>query len=99
MVTVVINDENATHFTLRLETASRTGEARQSFSNLVKRHFKLETDCDRRKCIVNVVHARHAQVHLANDVRTAPHTEARSKIVVVPDSMCGDVSLRTQPVR
>src|SRR5687768_10221879 len=98
MMSVVIDNHDSVHFTFCLETPTGARKAMKSFGDLFKRHFQLETHCDCGQRVVDVVHARYTQLHLANHVRAAPHTETRSEIVVVTDAMRGDVSLRAQAV-
>src|SRR5688500_377205 len=87
MMAVVVHDENAVDFTFRLKPPSRSSKAVQPFDDLFKRNFQLEANRDRRQRVINVVHARHAQHHLANDIRSAPNIETRSEIAVVTDTM------------
>src|SRR5215213_1827437 len=98
VMTVVINDEHVVDFTLRLEPASGAGEAVQTFDDLFERHFEFEPNCDRRERVVDVMHTRHAQDHLAYHVRTAPDSERRSEVIVVTNAMSRNVSLRAETV-
>src|SRR5688572_17436041 len=93
MVTVVINDEHATGFAFRLEATACASERVQTLNNLFKRHFQLESNRNRGQCVINVMHSRHAQDHFTHHTRTAPYHERRSEVVVVADSVSGDISL------
>src|SRR6185503_3853082 len=88
MMTVIVDDEHTVDFAFRLEPAAGAGEAVQTFDNFFKRHFQLEANRDRSQRVINVVNARHAQDHFADDVSAAPHIERRSKVVIVSDTVC-----------
>src|SRR4030095_10468647 len=98
MMTVVVDDEDVIDFTLRLEPAACAREAEKRFCNLIKRHFELETNGDGRQRVVDVVHARHSKRDFADDIGAAPHSERRTKAVVVTNPMSRDISLRAQSV-
>src|ERR1044071_10342611 len=98
MMSVVIDDQHTVNFALRLKPAARTGETVQPFNDLFERDFQLKPDRYRRECVVDVVHARHAQDHLAHHVCSTPNCERRSEVVVVTNSVSGDVRLRATAV-
>src|ERR1044071_10498672 len=98
MMSVVINNQHAIDFTLRLKPAACTCEPVQSLDDLFKRHFQFKPDRYRSECVVDVVHARYAQDHFAHYVCSTPNRKRRSEVVVVPDAMSGDISLRAKTV-
>src|SRR5687767_4850666 len=77
MMAVVVDDKNAVNFTFRLEPPPRASEAMKSLYDLVERNLQFESDRDCGERVVNIVHARHAQDHLAHYIRSAPHVETR----------------------
>src|SRR6185503_11671013 len=87
VMSIVVNDENSVNLTFRLETSPRAGEAVQPLDDLVERNFQLEPNRDRRERVVNVVHTGYAQHHLAHHIRSAPHVETRSEIVVMTNAV------------
>src|SRR4051794_33579626 len=99
MVSVVIDDQHAIDFTLRLEPAAGAREAVKSFYDLFERDFQLESHRDRCEGVVDVVHPRHAQDHFADDICSTPDGKGRTEVVVVADSMSRDVCLRAQAIR
>src|SRR6476659_6110913 len=98
MMAVIVNHKNVVDFALSLKPATCAREGVKRFSNLIERNFELETDSDRCERVINVMHAWHAKGDLTSYVCAAPDSERRAKVIVVTNSVGGNISLSTQPV-
>src|SRR5215813_11893620 len=99
MMTVVIDHHDAVYFTAQLETALRSCEAGQRLCDLFEGNFQLETYCDCCQRVVDVVHARHAQLYFTYNMSTSPNSKSRSELAIVLHVMGRYVRLSAQAVR
>ena len=99
MMTVVVNDEHAIHFALRLEPAARAGEAVQALRRSFQTALPIQIQPRSRRARCKRC-AHPARAAIISPITSVPRqtVKRRSEITVVTDAVRRNVSLRAQAV-
>ncbi|MNW52555.1 hypothetical protein D3C74_300800 [compost metagenome] len=98
MVSVVIDDQDTILFPKYLEAALCTMEVTQGHCDFVKRNARFQADDNGSHCIVNIVSARHGQLHHTEFPVALIHSEGDAAVPQI-DLVSRIVTARFDAVR